>query len=243
MSLSVAPLSGASFSVAILAGGLATRLRPVTEKIPKSLIEINGEPFLAHQLRLLHARGIRRAVLCVGFLGEMIRDYAGGGERFGVQLEYSFDGPALRGTGGALHQALPLLEERFFVMYGDSYLPCDYAQVQQAFEASGKSALMTVYRNEGQWDSSNVEFAEERIVAYDKRTRTPRMRHIDYGLGVFSRSVIEQLDPGSVCDLAAIYQELLSRGDLAGLEIAERFYEIGSREGIEDLSRMLGRQA
>lgn len=243
MSLSVAPFSGASFSVAILAGGLATRLRPVTEKIPKSLIEINGEPFLAHQLRLLHSRGIRRAVLCVGFLGEMIRGYAGGGERFGVQLEYSFDGPALRGTGGALHQALPLLEERFFVMYGDSYLPCDYAQVQQAFEASGKSALMTVYRNEGQWDSSNVEFAEGRIVAYDKRTRTPRMRHIDYGLGVFSRSVIEQLDPGSVCDLAAIYQELLSRGDLAGLEIAERFYEIGSREGIEDLSRMLGRPA
>ncbi len=228
-----------SFSVAILAGGLATRLRPVTEKIPKSLIEINGEPFLAHQLRLLHSRGVRRAVLCLGYLGEMVRDYAGTGERFGVELEYSFDGPVLRGTGGAIHQALPLLGETFFVLYGDSYLPCDYARVQQAFEHGGKAALMTVYRNEGQWDSSNVEFTEERILAYDKRARTPRMRYIDYGLGVFSRRAFEGLEPGSVCDLAEIYQKLLAAGDLAGLEVAERFYEIGSREGIEDLARLL----
>ena len=233
-----------SLSVAILAGGLATRLRPATEKIPKSLIEINGEPFLAHQLRLLHSRGVRRAVLCVGYLGEMVRDYAGKGERFGMELEYSFDGAALRGTGGAIHQALPLLGESFFVLYGDSYLPCDYARAQQAFEDSGKAALMTVYRNFGRWDSSNVEFTEEqgeaRILAYNKRARTNRMQHIDYGLGAFSRRAFEGVEPGSVCDLAGIYQKLLAAGDLAGLEVAERFYEVGSREGIEDLSRLLG---
>src|SRR5690349_15038367 len=122
--------------VAILAGGLATRLRPVSEKIPKCLIEINGEPFVAHQLRLLQRNGVRRVTMCVGYLGEMVREYAGNGERFGVELTYSFDGPALRGTAGAIQQALPLLGERFFVLYGDSYLPCDYAAVEAAFLAS-----------------------------------------------------------------------------------------------------------
>jgi NDP-sugar pyrophosphorylase family protein len=224
---------------AILMGGIATRLRPVTEKIPKALIDINGEPFLAHQLRLLHARGIRRVVCCVGFLGEMIREVAGDGSPFGLELQYSFDGPVLRGTAGAIHQALPLLEEQFFVIYGDSYLPCDYAAVQGFFEASGKSGLMTVYRNEGKWDSSNVEFEHGRIVAYDKRVKTPRMHYIDYGLGIFRRETFAGMEPGAVKDLAEVYQDLLSRQDLAGYEMKERFYEIGSFTGIEDLSAAL----
>lgn len=223
----------------ILMGGIATRLRPVTEKIPKSLIDINGEPFLAHQLRLLHARGIRRVVCCVGFLGEMIQQVAGDGSCFGLSLQYSFDGPHLRGTAGAIHQALSLLEEQFFVLYGDSYLPCDYAAVQAFFEASGKSGLMTVYRNEGKWDSSNVEFENGRILAYDKRAKTPRMHYIDYGLGIFRRQVFETLKDGSIRDLAEVYQELLAGDDLAGYEMKERFYEIGSFSGIEDLSAVL----
>src|SRR4051794_4872944 len=137
--------------VAILAGGLATRLRPLTETIPKSLVEVAGEPFLAHQLRLLHSHGIRRATLCVGYLGEMVREFAGDGARFGMEVTYSFDGPELRGTAGAVRQALPLLGPAFFVLYGDSYLPCDYAAVERAFLESGKLGLMTVFRNEGQW--------------------------------------------------------------------------------------------
>jgi len=225
--------------VAILAGGIATRLRPVTEKIPKSLVEINGEPFLAHQLRLLRNRGVERAVLCAGHLGEAIRDFAGDGSGFGVKLEYSFDGPVLRGTGGALHQALPLLGERFLVVYGDSYLPCDYIGAAKAFEASGKLGLMTVYRNHGQWDSSNVEFSDGRIVAYDKKNCTPRMQYIDYGLGAFRREAFDAVAPGAVCDLADIYQDLLRRGELTAVEQTERFYEIGSFTGIEDLSRAL----
>jgi NDP-sugar pyrophosphorylase family protein len=225
--------------VAILAGGIATRLRPVTERIPKSLIEINGEPFLAHQLRLLRNRGIERVVLCAGYLGEAIRDFAGDGSRFGIQLEYSFDGPVLRGTGGAIHQALPLLGDRFLVVYGDSYLPCDYASIASAFESSGKQGLMTVFRNQGQWDSSNVEFTEGRILAYDKRNRTAQMQHIDYGLGAFRREAFDAIAPGSVCDLADIYRDLLSHGELAAVEITERFYEIGSFAGIEDLSNVL----
>jgi NDP-sugar pyrophosphorylase family protein len=225
--------------VAILAGGIASRLRPVTERIPKSLIEINGEPFLAHQLRLLRSRGVERAVLCAGHLGEAIRNFAGNGSAFGIELDYSFDGPTLRGTGGAIHQALPLLGESFLVVYGDSYLPCDYAAVASAFESSGKLGLMTVYRNQGQWDSSNVEFADGRIVAYDKRHRTERMHYIDYGLGAFRREAFDAIAPGSVCDLADIYQDLLARGELTAVEQTERFYEIGSFAGIEDLSKAL----
>ena len=167
---------------AILAGGLATRLRPITDRIPKALVEINGEPFIAHQLRLLHARGIRRVVLCLGCLGEMVRQFVGDGRAFDLAVEYSFDGPVLRGTAGAIHQALPLLGSAFFVLYGDSWLPCDYADVEAAFVQSGKTGLMTVFRNDGQWDSSNVEFAGGGILAYDQKNRRPRMRYIDSGL-------------------------------------------------------------
>ncbi len=222
--------------VAILAGGLATRLRPVTRRIPKTLIEIRGEPFLAHQLRLLAGRGVRRAVLCLGYRGEMVREFAGDGARFGLELQYSFDGPVLLGTAGAVRNALPLLGGEFFVLYGDSYLPCDYAAVARAFAACGKPALMTVYRNEGRWDASNVEFDGTRILAYDKRAGAPRMRHIDYGLGAFRREAFEST---TAADLADVYAELLARGDLAAFEAAERFYEAGSFEGIRELSGML----
>ncbi|MGH9694213.1 MAG: sugar phosphate nucleotidyltransferase, partial [Bryobacteraceae bacterium] len=163
------------FPVVILCGGLATRLHPVTETIPKSLIPINGEPFLAHQLRLLRSRGIAEVVLCAGFLGETIRNFAGDGSRFGLRISYSFDGPVLLGTAGAIRRALPYLPETFFVLYGDSYLPCDYARVALAFDDSGKQGLMTVYRNQEQFDSSNVEYAGGRIVRYDKRQKTPAM--------------------------------------------------------------------
>lgn len=227
------------FPVVILCGGLATRLHPVTETIPKSLIPINGEPFLAHQLRLLRSQGIAEVVLCVGFLGEMIRDFAGDGSRFEIQISYSFDGPALLGTAGAIRRALPYLRETFFVLYGDSYLPCDYAQVGRAFESSGKRGLMTVYRNRGQFDSSNVEYAGGKIVRYDKRQKTRAMEYIDYGLGVFSKPVIAALPPEQPRDLAEVYRDLLADDQLAGFEVTERFYEIGSPRGIADTEAFL----
>lgn len=225
--------------VAILAGGLATRLRPVTEKIPKALMEVNGEPFLAHQLGLLSARGIRKVTLCVGYLGEMLQAYAGDGERFGLEISYSFDGAELRGTAGAVAQARGLLGEAFFVLYGDSYLPCDYAAVQRAFEESGKPALMTVYHNRDRWDTSNVEFAGGRILAYDKKVRTAGMRHIDYGLGTFHRGAFDDVPEHGAHDLADTYRRLLQRGELAGLEVHQRFYETGSFAGVQELEEYL----
>lgn len=222
---------------AILAGGLGTRLLPATEAVPKALIPIHGEPFLAHQLRLLRSHGIERVVLCAGHLGEQIREFARDGEAFGIRVDYSFDGAVLQGTAGAVRNALPLLGDAFFVLYGDSYLPCDYAAVQNAFECAGMPALMTVYRNEDLWDRSNVEFADGRILAYDKRHRSPAMRHIDYGLGVFRREAFS----GGQSDLAALYRDLLEAGQLAGFEVGERFYEIGSFAGIRDLEARLAK--
>jgi N-acetyl-alpha-D-muramate 1-phosphate uridylyltransferase len=223
------------FPVAVLAGGQAKRLKPLSESIPKALVDINGEPFIAHGLRLLSNHGIEKVVICVGHLGEMIRERIGAGEDFKLQVQYSFDGSKLLGTAGAIKKALPLLGETFFVLYGDSYLDCDYREVQSSFQESGKPALMTVYRNDGRWDTSNVEYEGGAVCVYDKQRPTSSMRHIDYGLGVFGRSAFEKIPDNQPHDLAAVYQHLLARGELAALEVHQRFYEIGSFEGIEEL--------
>jgi NDP-sugar pyrophosphorylase family protein len=226
--------------LAILAGGLAKRLRPLTETLPKALVPVRGEPFIAHQLRLVRARGVKRVVLCVGYLGGMIREFVGDGRAFGLEVEYSWDGAQPLGTAGAVRAALPLLGESFFLMYGDSYLPCDYRAAGRAFRKAGKQGLLTVFRNNGLWDSSNVELRDGRIVTYSKR-QNPNMRHIDYGLEVFERSAFADLTD-SPCDLTAVYQSLLERDQLAALEIGERFYEIGSFEGIAALEDRLARK-
>jgi NDP-sugar pyrophosphorylase family protein len=224
--------------VAILAGGLATRLRPITEKIPKSLVPVADRPFLAHQLELLHTRGIRRAVLCIGYLGEMIqRDF--GNEKFGVKLDYSLDGPKLLGTGGAIKRALPLLGDEFFVLYGDSYLPIDYAPIADFFHRSGKLGLMTVFRNEGKFDTSNVVFNDGEIKIYDKKNKLPEMRHIDYGLSMFKASVFDAYPADEAFDLAGVMSKLVRENQLAGFEVAERFYEMGSPVGLAELESLL----
>ncbi len=225
--------------VAILAGGLAARLRPVTEKIPKALLEIAGRPFIFHQLELLKRQGVARIVLCVGYLGEQVEAAVGDGEALGLSVEYSFDGDELLGTGGALKRALPLLGENFFVLYGDSYLLCSFAEVQSAYEAAHCPALMTVFRNGGQWDKSNVLFRDGKLVEYNKRSPRPEMAHIDYGLGMLSASVFSGYADGQSFDLADIYQNLSLNGQLAGFEVGERFYEIGSHQGIKETEYFL----
>ena len=162
------------YPIAILAGGLATRMRPLTATVPKSLLDVNGEPFIAHQLRLLAGWGVERVVVCGGYLGEQIEAYVGDGSRFGLQVAYSFDGDRLLGTAGALLRALPLLGDRFMTIYGDSYLPCDARAAVRAFDESRKLALMTVLRNQGKWDTSNVVFEGGEIVVYDKKSRARR---------------------------------------------------------------------
>lgn len=229
--------------VAILAGGLATRLRPITEKIPKALVEVAGKPFVFHQMDWLQRQNVDRVVLCVGYLGEMIREQVGSGERWEIEVKYSFDGEKLLGTGGALKKALPLLGRHFFVFYGDSFLPIHFFPVQTAYMASGKPALMTFLRNQGRWDRSNVEARSGRLIAYNKKEPTSSMEHIDYGLGVLSAGMLEGRGGDEPFDLAELYQELARKGDLAGHEVIHRFYEIGSKEGLAETEKFLRFQA
>jgi NDP-sugar pyrophosphorylase family protein len=231
-----------NFPVALLAGGMATRLRPITEKIPKLLVEVAGEPFFSHQLRLLKSAGLTRIVLCVGYLGEQIVNLYGDGSKWGVQIDYSFDGPKLLGTGGALIQALPKLGDAFYVLYGDSYLPIDYHAVASHFLASGREGLMTVYENHGRYDTSNVEFAHGEIARYDKKNKTPAMHHIDYGLGLFRSAAFASFPRDAVVDLAAVQMDLVARRQLAGYEMKQRFYEIGSHEGLNELDALLSKK-
>jgi NDP-sugar pyrophosphorylase family protein len=225
--------------VAILAGGLATRLRPITEKVPKLLVEVAGEPFFSHQIRLLKAAGLTRLVLCVGYLGEKIVELYGDGSKWGVKIDYAFDGPKLLGTGGALIAALPNLGEAFYVLYGDSYLPVDYLSVGDFFLRSGKLGLMTVYENHGRYDTSNVWFESGTIKVYDKKNRLPQMQYIDYGLGVFRAAAFDGFSRDAVVDLADVQKALVARNQLAGYEIKQRFYEIGSHEGLKELDELL----
>lgn len=228
-----------SLPVAILAGGLAKRLRPLTQTMPKVLIDVAGEPFIVRQIELLRRNGLTQIVLCLGYLGEQIRGTLEDGRQLGVRIEYSFDGPMLLGTGGALGKAAPLLGESFFVLYGDSYLECDYAAVEAAFHAHERLGLMTVYRNANRWDRSNILFSDGVIRRYDKAQPSADMEHIDYGLGVLHRSALDPYPPDSALDLATIYTDLLAQGQLAGYEVSNRFYEIGSDSGLAELRRHL----
>lgn len=225
--------------VVILAGGLATRLRPVTATIPKAMLAIKGKPFVAHQLRWLQQQGITEVIMCLGFLGEQIVDYVGDGKQFNLNVQYSFDGEVLLGTAGAIKKALPQLAQHFFLLNGDSYLPCNYSFVQNAFFTSKKLALMTVFNNQDRWDTSNVAFSNRSIIKYDKQDRDEQMQYIDYGLEVFSKDVFEPLAKEQYCDLTTVYQGLILQQQLAGFEVSQRFYENGSFVGIKDLTEYL----
>lgn len=225
--------------VAILSGGLATRMRPMTETIPKALLPVAGQPFVHYQLEALARQGVKKVVLCVGYLGEMIETEVGDGARFNIEVHYSYDGNILVGTGGALKKAINLLGEEFFVLYGDSFLPIDFNAVEAKFKQANKPALMTIFHNQGQWDSSNVEFENGNLIEYNKKQPNSRMNYIDYGLSVITAQTVQNPEWGDVFDLSLIFQTLSRQSQLAGLEVFERFYEIGSPSGLADLEEFL----
>ncbi|HEV7528648.1 MAG TPA: sugar phosphate nucleotidyltransferase [Solirubrobacteraceae bacterium] len=223
--------------VCILAGGKGTRLGTRVQDTPKPLLEVAGQPFLLHQLKLLAAHGATQAVICVGYLGERIEQTIGQ-NRFGVQISYSYDGPGLDGTLGAIRRAASHLGRRFLVLYGDTYLRIDYRAVARSWEHSGLSALMTVLRNEGRWDISNVRFDGSRVLSYDKRRPHADMEWIDYGLGGLTAAA---LDPSTeqMHDLSELQHVLAARGELFGYAAPERFYEIGTPAGLAETESFL----
>lgn len=206
------------------------------------MLMVAGKPFVAHQLEWLRREGVQRVVLCLGHLGDKIRDAVGDGASFGLSVAYSNDGERLLGTGGALKKAAPALGDAFFVLYGDSYLRCSLAEVERAFRRQGKVALMTVLRNDDRWDRSNVLFCDDQLLRYDKRAPTPDMRHIDYGLSVLSTGALTAYREGEPFDLADLLADLSRRGELAGYEATDRFYEIGSQAGLQETEEFLSKR-
>lgn len=227
------------YSLVILAGGLATRLGPITETIPKALIEINGRAFIEWQLEYLSKQNIKNIVISVGYLGEMIKEVVGVGNSFGLNIQYSFDGDKLLGTGGAVKKAIPLLSDNFFIMYGDSYLPINFSHVSNFYENTDKVALMTILKNDGKWDLSNVSKVNDSAIFYDKKNRNNTMQYIDYGLSLVNKSIFNRSKNHFKFDLAELFTQLSNEGKLVGYEVKERFYEIGSFEGIKEISDYL----
>jgi NDP-sugar pyrophosphorylase family protein len=223
----------------ILAGGLGTRMRPLTDVCPKNLLQVRGRPFAYHQLHWLAAQGVSEVVYCIGHRGDLIRRYWALETSPVRSIRWVDEGERLRGTGGALRLAFEqdVLDESFLVIYGDSFLPVRFAPVWRAFELSRQPALMTVLRNEGRWDSSNAVYQEGRVTRYDKRP-APGMSYIDYGLLVFSRQVFADVS-GEVFDLAGLLHQLSLNSQLAGFEVNERFYEVGSPTGLAELDQYL----
>jgi len=222
----------------ILAGGLGTRMRPLTDACPKTLLPVRGRPFAYHQLHWLAAQGVGEAIYCIGHRGDLIRRYWAMEPSPVRSIRWVDERNELRGTGGALRLAFEqgVLEESFLVIYGDSFLPVRFAPVWQAHESSGRPALMTVLRNEGRWDHSNAIYEDGRVLLYDKQP-TPQMSHIDYGLLAFRRTVFASAP--QVFDLAVLLHQLSVAGELAGYPVNERFYEVGSAAGLLDLERYL----
>jgi hypothetical protein len=226
-------------TLAILAGGLAQRLRPITENTPKALVEIKNKPFVDWQLDLLSSKGISNVVFCVSYRSELIQEHVGDGKQFNLKISYSEDGEELLGTGGALKKALPLLGEKFMVIYGDSFLDLDYKLAEKTFIECAKPAMMTVYRNNDCFDKSNVKFNFPNVLEYNKSNEKDQFEFIDYGLNFFDSQIFATDKYGTYFDLSVVYSDLAMQGSLAGFEVTNRFYEVGSFKGISDFSKYL----
>ena len=208
--------------LALLAGGLGKRLGNKTENTPKALVEVAGKPFIDRQLNYLKSQGFKK-----------IKNYVGNGSKFNLDINYSDDGDNLLGTGGSIKKACKILDENFFILYGDSFLPINFSLVERAFFNEKKSALMTVIKNSGKWDISNAYF-KNGSVNYNKKKPKNDMDYIDYGLTVVNSSIFDTYSKNEVFDLADVFMFLSKNDLLAGFEVKERFYEIGSLEGLND---------
>jgi NDP-sugar pyrophosphorylase family protein len=226
-------------TVAILAGGYATRLYPVTKTIPKAMLQVAGKPFIAHQLGLLKKNGIREVVICSGYLSEQIENFIGDGEQFGLSISFSVDGEKPLGTGGAIKKALPLLRDAFFVMNGDTYLTIDLKSISDFFLSQNKKGLMTVLHNKDQWGKSNIVLKNRKIIKYDKEGKTTDMEYIDYGLSMLRKSAFDEIGDEEVFDLAEVYKSLIEKGQMIGYEVKSRFYEIGSAQALAETEEYL----
>ncbi|MFC1708951.1 sugar phosphate nucleotidyltransferase [Candidatus Omnitrophota bacterium] len=225
--------------IAILAGGYAKRLHPITKTIPKAMLQVAGKPFILHQFDLIRRNGISEIVICSGYLSKQIEAFLGDGRKFDLSVKYSSDGENPLGTGGAVKKAIPLLGDVFFVMYGDSYLDMDFREVNNYFMRHNEKGLMTVLKNRDEWDKSNVVFENSKIVTHDKDGKTKGMEYIDYGLSMLRKSAFNEIRNKEVFDLGELYANLIRKEDILGYEVKKRFYEIGSAQGLAETEEYL----
>ncbi len=218
---------------------MGTRLRPITQTIPKSLVPICGRPFLEYQLEVLSRSGVEHVVICLGHLGEMIEEYFGDGRQFGLSIRYWTEEDCLLGTAGAIKNAEDLLDDAFFVIYGDTYPIVDFPRVMQHFLSHDRLGLMVVYRNENRWDRSNVIVDGALVRVYDKHQKLPGMAYIDFGVSVFRREAFAHIPRGASADLAAVYHPLIQQEQLLAYETLHRFYEIGSLDGLREFENLV----
>ena len=228
--------------IVILCGGKATRLYPLTKKIPKSMIRLEGKPFLEQQLDLLKKNRIFDIVLCVGYKAEQIKKYFGDGKNFGVEIKYSSDKKKLLGTGGALKKAENLLEDSFLVMWGDSYLPFNFQKAIKFFKKSNKPGMMIVFKNLNKYEPSNVEVKNNLVKSYSKKRKTKKMKYIDYGISIYRKEVLKHLPKNQICDLTKLQQALIKKRQLLAYPAEKRFYQIGSPDGFEELKNYIKRK-
>jgi len=226
--------------VVILAGGLGKRLGNLTKDTPKALINISGKPFIAHQLDYLKKEGFKNITICSSYLSSKIKEYVGDGSKFNLNVSYSEDGPKLLGTGGSIKKAIKILDNSFFVLFGDTFLPINYSTVEKAFFNQKNPALMTILKNNNEWDKSNAHF-ENNLVNYNKKEPKNYMKYIDYGLSVVNNSIFNEFPDNKYFDISDVFQELSTQKLLSGYEVKERFYEIGSVKGLKETTEFLKR--
>jgi len=224
--------------VAILTGGLAMRLGDLTRNRPKSMVKVQGKPFLEYQLELLKRGGITNIVLCIGHMGEQIKSQFGDGEEWGINIKYSSEDKPL-GTAGALKKAEALLNDTFFTMYGDSYLFLDFSHIMSYFESQNKLALMTVYKNYDQYDRSNTVVEGNLVRKYSKKEKTEDMVYIDYGTNIFRKEVLKMIPENQFYSLDNLFPSLIEMDELLAFEVRERFYEIGSPQGLKEFEEYM----
>lgn len=230
-------LEPANVQVVVMMGGMGTRLKDYTQHCPKPLVNVSGKPFFAYQLQLLISAGFKKYLFCVGYHARMIEEYFGDGAAYGIHITYSYDGEKLLGTGGAIRKALPDLESDFMVVYGDSFMDIDYAEVLYRYytgKKSGAKALMTILKNENMLDQSNVIYRDGRIVLYDKLHPVPQMKYIDYGVCMYERALFEDYAQGCFLDVADIQKSVSVERKLEACLVLKRFYEIGTPESLEE---------
>jgi len=229
--------------IIILAGGLATRLNDLTKSTPKSLVQINGTPFVIHQLNLLKKSGFSNIHFCLGHLGEQIENEIKKHPNYeDLNISFSYDGSTQLGTGGAIGKILDDLPDYFFVTYGDSYLKTDYNDIISFFEENKKASqnnLMTLYKNNNRWDHSNVIFDGKKILCYSKKKKLKNMIYIDFGLSIISKESFKLYNKNSIFDLSDYFAYLVKNKSLLGYKVENRFYEIGSFQGIKELEKIL----